>query len=70
LFAYGHKYLSGKGETLLIYPKTNTCSAIEHSFDFTFDLKLWVCSFDLEADTMSWPDHWQEKLFTALSQNG
>jgi 5-methylcytosine-specific restriction enzyme subunit McrC len=63
LFAYGHKYLNGEGELLLIYPHTKTFPILQHPFVFSSDLKLWVVSFDLENDTMQWPAHWQEPFF-------
>ena len=67
LFAYGHKYLKGKGEMLLIYPHTKTFPDLRHPFVFSPDLRLWVVSFDLENDKMQWPDHWYELIFTTLS---
>lgn len=51
MFAYGHKYLNGKGNLALIYPKTDKFTkAIEHSFDFSGGLKLWVVPFDVSSD--------------------
>ena len=51
MFAYGHKYLNGKGNLVLIYPKTDKFTEkIKHSFDFSDDLKLWVVPFDVSAD--------------------
>ncbi|MEZ8990184.1 McrC family protein [Vibrio breoganii] len=51
MFAYGHKYQSGKGELVLIYPAHDGFTeAIEHSFDFGDELKLWVVPFVLEVD--------------------
>jgi len=48
MFAYGHKYLNGKGNLILIYPKTDKFTkAIKHSFDFPKELKLWVIPFDI-----------------------
>ncbi|WP_240532312.1 McrC family protein [Moritella marina] len=49
MFAYGHKYLAGKGNIVLIYPQHNGFKeAVEHSFDFNDELKLWVVPFVIE----------------------
>jgi 5-methylcytosine-specific restriction enzyme subunit McrC len=48
LFAYGHKYLSGDGELVLIYPKQAAFDAPLQVFEFAPQLKLWVLPFDLE----------------------
>lgn len=56
LFAYGHRYLKGKGEMFLIYPHTKVFPALLYPFAFSSNLKLWVISFDLENDIMHWPD--------------
>jgi len=51
MFAYGHKYLNGKGNLVLIYPKTDKFqSTIKHSFNFSEHLNLWVVPFDVSAD--------------------
>jgi 5-methylcytosine-specific restriction enzyme subunit McrC len=63
MFAYGHKYLAGKGEMLLIYPLTNGFSEILPPFDYSIDLRLWVTPFDLENDEMIWPFEWRDTLF-------
>jgi 5-methylcytosine-specific restriction enzyme subunit McrC len=55
MFAYGHRYLSGKGDMILIYPKTERIRAILPVFEFSLDLRLWVTLFDLEKDQMEWP---------------
>jgi 5-methylcytosine-specific restriction enzyme subunit McrC len=52
MFAYGHKYLKGKGELFLIYPShADFQEAIEKSFDFNEGkpLRLWVVPFDISA---------------------
>ncbi|GEA12976.1 McrC family protein [Alteromonas sp. KUL49] len=47
MFAYGHKYLGGNGNLVLIYPKHDGFTQpIEHSFDFDEKLKLWVIPYD------------------------
>ncbi|MNC55766.1 McrBC 5-methylcytosine restriction system component [compost metagenome] len=48
LFAYGHKYLAGDGELVLIYPRRAAFDAPLQVFEFTPQLKLWVLPFDLE----------------------
>jgi 5-methylcytosine-specific restriction enzyme subunit McrC len=52
MFAYGQKYLGGKGELVLIYPKTDEFDQpVEQSFDFGEDtLTLWVVPFVIESD--------------------
>jgi 5-methylcytosine-specific restriction enzyme subunit McrC len=70
LFAYGHKYLSGEGEMLLIYPKTANFTAVLPRFDFSPELKLWVVPFDLENDEMCWPSGWNESHLAQLRQTG
>jgi 5-methylcytosine-specific restriction enzyme subunit McrC len=52
MFAYGHKYLKGDGQLVLIYPKHEGFDVpIEHSFDFNHngvaDLTLWVVPFNI-----------------------
>jgi 5-methylcytosine-specific restriction enzyme subunit McrC len=48
LFAYGHKYLAGDGELVLIYPRRAAFDAPLQVFEFAPQLKLWVLPFDLE----------------------
>lgn len=50
MFAYGQTYLSGKGDLYLIYPEhEGFTKPIEHSFDFSEDLKLWVIPFSMST---------------------
>ncbi|MDP2501055.1 restriction endonuclease [Vibrio splendidus] len=54
MFAYGHKYLGGKGDLFLIYPAHHSFDKpIEYSFDFSDTLRLWVVPFesDLNGDS-------------------
>ncbi|MGR3958198.1 restriction endonuclease [Vibrio lentus] len=54
MFAYGHKYLNGKGDLFLIYPAHHSFNKpIEYSFDFSDTLRLWVVPFesDLNGDS-------------------
>ncbi len=54
MFAYGQKYLDGKGKLVLIYPKTDKfVSPIEGHFAFSKDLRLWVLPFDIKKDGAS-----------------
>lgn len=67
MFAYGHKYLNGRGEMFLIYPKyENFSQPIESCFDFSDDsnnkgqLKLFVMPLCLDEGTQDnkrliWP---------------
>ncbi|MGT2469595.1 McrC family protein [Paraburkholderia terrae] len=52
LFAYGHKYLSGRGDMVLIYPRTNRFSAPLSPFMFEGGLTLRALPFDLETDQL------------------
>ena len=70
MFAYGHKYLDGRGDMALIYPKTDQFNKpVQQSFNFSDELRLWVLPFDIGHDVpddkrLSLP--W-ESLKTALS---
>jgi len=52
LFAYGQKYLAGRGEMALIYPATAQFSKRLEPFDFSPGLRLWVLPFDLDNDEL------------------
>ena len=69
MFAYGHKYLKGKGELFLIYPSHDDFQeAIEQSFNFNEGvdksevLRLWIVPFDTSASIaenesrFKWPE--------------
>ncbi len=61
LYAYGQKYLNGKGDLFLIYPRHDGFSEPLPVFEFGGDLNLWVVPFDLDKDTLitgSWPNQW------------
>jgi len=49
LYAYGHKYLNGKGEMALIYPKWSRFIEPLAPFHFDGNLRLWALPFDLDA---------------------
>jgi 5-methylcytosine-specific restriction enzyme subunit McrC len=52
MLAYGQKYLGGKGDMFLIFPRTRQFSDSLPEFRFTEDLRLWVVPFDLETDSL------------------
>jgi 5-methylcytosine-specific restriction enzyme subunit McrC len=64
LYAYGHSYLDGKGDVILIYPKTHAFSKPLDVFDFpkASGLRLWVLPFCLRERTLAIP---QDAPFTA-----
>ena len=57
LHAYGHSYLDGAGDVVLIYPKTDTFNKPLDVFDFpkTTGLRLWVLPFCLRERTLAIP---------------
>ena len=52
LFAYGEKYLAGKGEMVLIYPLRKTFDQALPAFYFGGDRCLWALPFDLDAASL------------------
>ncbi len=52
MFAYGHKYMAGKGTMALIYPRTASFHEPLASFQFSTALRLEVWPFDLELDQL------------------
>ena len=49
LFAYGQRYLDGKGDLFLVYPKTTKFDRPLPPFTFSESLRLWVVPFDIAA---------------------
>ena len=47
LFAYGQRYLDGRGDMALIYPSTERFPEALEPFEFSSELRLWVLPFDL-----------------------
>lgn len=47
MFAYGHKYLEGKGELVLIYPSRSGFKKALPAFEYSAGLRVWVVPFDL-----------------------
>lgn len=54
LFAYGHAYLAGTGETFLVYPRTSAFDRPLAPFRFSDRLMLQVLPFDLVTRTASY----------------
>lgn len=50
LYAYGQKYLGGKGDMVLIFPMWDKFSDAIGPFEFDSDLRLWAVPFDLDAE--------------------
>ncbi len=50
LFAYGHKYLNGCGDTMLIYPKHHQFETPLECFYLAEELRLWAIPFCIETD--------------------
>jgi 5-methylcytosine-specific restriction enzyme subunit McrC len=48
MFAYGQRYLGGKGDMALIYPMHQHFSAPLSAFQFDSNLRLWAIPFDLD----------------------
>lgn len=49
MFAYGHKYLPGQGDLVLIYPRRSRFREALPAFEYAPGLRLWVVPFDLEV---------------------
>jgi 5-methylcytosine-specific restriction enzyme subunit McrC len=59
LYVYGHKYLDGEGDVVLIYPKHNSFTQALPMFDFSDgknDLRLWVLPYDLDKGELILPN--------------
>ncbi|WP_227695919.1 5-methylcytosine restriction system specificity protein McrC [Psychrobacter fulvigenes] len=60
MFAYGHKYLSGSGDLILIYPKHEKLVLPMPYFRLDKSLRLWVIPFCIESDRLvhgTWIEH-------------
>lgn len=53
LFAYGHKYLRGRGDLVLIYPKRAVFLESLPFFEYAAGLRLSVMPFDLDKNGMN-----------------
>lgn len=75
MFAYGHKYLGGQGDLVLIYPSWQKFeNPIESPFQFSDDLRLWVVPFDVKAgkedkERLRLPEGLKER-YSAISKPG
>ena len=56
LFAYGEKYLGGRGDLFLIFPRHSLFRDPLPEFAFTDELRLWVIPVDLSRDEICWPE--------------
>lgn len=63
LYAYGQKYMGGRGDMALIYPRSATFDLHLAPFSFGSELRLWVLPFDLENDELVAPGALRELLF-------
>lgn len=52
MFAYGHKYLKGSGDLVLIYPKHSHFEQPLPCFNLDQDLRLWVMPFCAQDDVL------------------
>jgi 5-methylcytosine-specific restriction enzyme subunit McrC len=57
LYAYGHHYLDGAGDIVLIYPKTDAFTAPLPVFEFpkSSGMRLWVLPFCLDRQRLEIP---------------
>ncbi|MDR0453597.1 MAG: AAA family ATPase [Deferribacteraceae bacterium] len=62
MFAYGHKYLQGRGDMMLIYPVTKDFTKPLNCYSFSNDLHLWVVPFDLSTDSLIGNEVCREKF--------
>ncbi|MGP5075405.1 McrC family protein, partial [Psychrobacter celer] len=65
LFAYGHKYLGGSGDMMLIYPKHQQFEIPLECFYLAEKLRLWAIPFCIETDKLVISE-WVER-FPSLS---
>ncbi|MBP2847607.1 McrC family protein [Dickeya oryzae] len=61
MFAYGQRYLAGKGDMYLIYPEHDEFTRpVRHPFKFSETLRLWVVPYRIsvfDGKKMHWPHH-------------
>ncbi|WP_312671301.1 McrC family protein [Pseudescherichia sp.] len=67
MFAYGQKYLQGRGDMMLIYPAHPLFSAPLPLFEFDKRLRLWCVPFDLETGALV-GGTWQEAISVFTTQ--
>ena len=72
MYAYGHHYLDGTGDIVLIYPKTDAFTEPLPVFDFpkAIGMHLWVLPFCLKKRQLLLPDSPEIKeMFIQISTN-
>lgn len=67
LYAYGHHYLDGAGDIVLIYPKTDTFNQPLPVFEFpkSSGMRLWVLPFCLERKRLELPAYLEAEAIFA-----
>lgn len=53
MFAYGQRFIEGRGDLYLIYPRTTDFQQPLNVFAFSDELRLWVLPFDLDRETLA-----------------
>jgi 5-methylcytosine-specific restriction enzyme subunit McrC len=75
IFAYGMKYLEGRGELFLIYPSHSYFNQPLHCFKFDEQLSLWAIPFDIKSGKLifseneqipAWHSDWAEHSLAAV----
>lgn len=72
LYAYGHHYLDGTGDIVLIYPKTDAFTEPLPVFEFpkAIGMRLWVLPFCLKERCLKLPDSLQlQSVFVRTNSN-
>ncbi|WP_199911619.1 McrC family protein [Dongshaea marina] len=67
LYAYGHKYMQGQGDMMLIYPRHSAFDEPLPVFSFDERLHLWAVPFDLKTQQLV-PGEWQQAFSQMLIQ--
>jgi 5-methylcytosine-specific restriction enzyme subunit McrC len=65
MHAYGHTYLDGAGDVILIYPRTDTFPEALPVFEFSGvpQMRLWVLPFCLKDRRLLLPEGWSNGFF-------
>lgn len=58
MFAYGHTYLKGDGDLVLIFPRRDSFRQALPMFEYSDGLRLWVMPFDMDAGLLLGPMAW------------
>lgn len=70
LYVYGHKYLDGEGDVVLIYPKHDGFNHAMPMFDFSDGkerLRLWILPYDLEANKLILPTGYRSSIIEKIN---